>query len=99
MDQVETKETGSCVRNGIANLPKTYRRILIMHYIDGLPIKEIAVSEGINTGAAKVRLHRARKRFHDSCLASCDISGDGSGEVVCGPKHRSSEDTCGDRDQ
>ena len=64
------------------------RRILIMYYMDGTPIKEIAAAENISTNSAKVRLHRARKRFHDSCASSCDVSSDENGEVICSPKNK-----------
>jgi len=87
--QIEIKEVGACVQDGIANLFEADRRILIMHYMDGTPVKEIAVAEGISTNSAKVRLHRARKRFRDSCASSCDVSSDETGEVVCSPKDKS----------
>ena len=84
--QIEKKEVDACVYDGIANLFETDRRILIMYYMDGTPVKEIAVAEGISTNSAKVRLHRARKRFRDSCASSCDVSSDETGEVSCSPK-------------
>jgi len=86
--QIEKKEVDACVQDGIANLRETDRRFLVMYYMDGTPVKEIAVAEGISTNSAKVRLHRARKRFRDSCASSCDVSSDETGEVICSPKNK-----------
>ncbi len=88
LHQIEKQEVGACVQDGIANLFEADRRILIMHYMDGTPVKEIAVVEDISTNSAKVRLHRARKRFRDSCASSCDVSSDETGEVFCSPKDK-----------
>ena len=93
--QIEKKEGDACVQDGIANLFDADRRILIMYYMDGTPVKEIAVAEGISTNSAKVRLHRARKRFRDSCTSSCDVSSDETGEVVCSPKDKDHRDKGG----
>ncbi len=93
--QMEKKEVDTCVQDGITNLLEADRRILIMYYMDGTPVKEIAVVEGISNNAAKVRLHRARNRFHDSCASSCDISCDGTGEVICSPKDKGHRDKGG----
>lgn len=97
LGEIATNEVGACVRNGIAHLPESYTRILIMHYMDGAPLKAIAAAEDITVNAAKVRLHRARKRFHGYCAASCEISSDESGEVACLPKGKTRSDKCGCR--
>ena len=95
LGQIEKKEIVTCVQDGIAHLPESYTRILIMHYMDGAPLKAIAAAEGVTVNAAKVRLHRARKRFHDYCVAVCEICSDESGEVVCMPKGKNPTDKCG----
>ncbi len=86
--QMEKKEMGECVHDHMSNLPEAYKRILIMRYMDGATLKEIAEADGISENSAKVRLHRARKRFRESCLSSCEVSSDGRGEVACGPKDK-----------
>lgn len=93
--QIEKKEVDTCVQYGITNLLETDRRILIMYYMDGTPVKEIALAEGISNNSAKVRLHRARKRFRDSCALSCDVSCDETGEIVCSPKDKGHSDKGG----
>ena len=94
--QIEKKEVDTCVQDGITNLLEADRRILIMFYMDGTAVKEIALAEGISTNSAKVRLHRARKRFRDSCASSCDVSSEETGEVICSPidKHHRDDGGC-----
>lgn len=46
-------------------LPDTLRQIIVLKDIYGLPHETIAHETGISVAAAKVRLHRARKRLRD----------------------------------
>lgn len=86
VSHIQSKEIRSCIHVNIATLPETYQRILIMYYMDGASLKQIASAVGISANSAKVRLHRARKRFRDACFSACDISIEAGGSVVCGPK-------------
>ncbi len=95
LGQIQKGEVGTCVRDGIAHLHESYKRILIMHYMDDVPLKAIAAAEDITVNSAKVRLYRARKRFHDYCAASCEISSDENGAVACLPKSKNRSDECG----
>ncbi|MDH5757891.1 MAG: sigma-70 family RNA polymerase sigma factor [Nitrospinota bacterium] len=92
LGQLESKETGECVRNEIHILPWSYKRILIFHYMEGKGVKEIAASENISENSVKVRLHRARERFRNSCVSSCDVSPDENGNLYCGRRTVDSED-------
>ncbi len=44
----------------IESLPDGYREIFIMKEIENMPVKDVAEIFGINPGAVKTRLHRAR---------------------------------------
>ncbi len=44
----------------LRQLPESQRRTLVLHYIGGLPIAEIAEREGVAEGTIKARLHRGR---------------------------------------
>jgi RNA polymerase sigma-70 factor (ECF subfamily) len=46
-------------------LPDTLRQIIVLKDVYGLPHETIAHETGISVAAAKVRLHRARKRLRD----------------------------------
>lgn len=63
LDQVsiERRETRQLVRKCIAQLPDSYRTVLLMHDIEDLDTSEIAQVLAASTNAVKVRLHRARQ--------------------------------------
>jgi len=41
-------------------LPISYRQVLVLHHLVGLPLDEVAGQLGLSVGAVKARLHRAR---------------------------------------
>jgi RNA polymerase sigma-70 factor (ECF subfamily) len=49
----------------ITTLPEGQRVVLLLKDVYGLSCKEIGEEVGIEEGAVKVRLHRARKRLKD----------------------------------
>jgi RNA polymerase sigma-70 factor, ECF subfamily len=58
---LEQQETCALVRGAIAELPATYRTILLMRDIEDLSTRETADALGISENAVKLRLHRARQ--------------------------------------
>src|SRR6185295_22622 len=54
------KETADFVREAIAQLPDSYRLVLLMRDIEGRDTEETARELGITANAVKIRLHRAR---------------------------------------
>ncbi len=60
LEALERKELGEALRLAVAELPDIYRQVFTLRDIEGLNIEETAQALGINTGAVKVRLHRAR---------------------------------------
>ncbi|MCG8592443.1 MAG: sigma-70 family RNA polymerase sigma factor [Proteobacteria bacterium] len=54
------------VREAIDQLPEGHRTILMLRDLDGFTTREAAELLGISTGAAKVRLHRARTALKES---------------------------------
>ncbi len=57
---VMQKEMQEQLDTAIQTLPSGYREIFIMKEIEQMSIKEVAEIFGINPGAVKTRLHRAR---------------------------------------
>ena len=49
----------------VQRLPETLRQIVILKDVYGLPHEAIAEELGISVAAAKVRLHRGRKKLRD----------------------------------
>lgn len=58
---IERRETRELVRKSIAQLPESYRTVLMMRDIEDLDTSEIAQMLNASINAVKVRLHRARQ--------------------------------------
>jgi len=56
-------ETLEQVRSGVRRLPVRYREIVVLRYLEQMPIEEIAEVLGLTRGNVEVRLHRARERL------------------------------------
>lgn len=60
LEVLERKELREALRVAVAELPGIYREVFTLRDMEELNIEETAQALGINTGAVKVRLHRAR---------------------------------------
>jgi RNA polymerase sigma-70 factor (ECF subfamily) len=58
---IEREETCALVRRCIDQLPDSYRTVLLMHDIEGIPVHEVATALDISSNAVHIRLHRARQ--------------------------------------
>lgn len=63
LEALERKELREALRSAVAELPGIYRQVFILRDVEGLNIEETAEALGINRGAVKVRLHRARMKL------------------------------------
>lgn len=63
-------ELVQAVHAAIAQLERPYREVLVMRDIEGLSGEETARALGLELGAMKTRLHRARMQLHDA-LQTC----------------------------
>lgn len=61
--QFEKEELRDYLISVFSRMPEHFARILRLHFLDGLPQKEIASREGISVGAVKTRIHRAKREF------------------------------------
>lgn len=59
------KELGARLRAAVQSLPDTLRMAVILHDIEGLPQKEIAVIMGCPLGTVKSRIQRGRYELRD----------------------------------
>ncbi|MEK7519398.1 MAG: RNA polymerase sigma factor [Patescibacteria group bacterium] len=55
------------VKIALANLNEDYQNVIIWHYLDDLPIPEIAQILDKQEGAVRVQLHRALKCLKEEC--------------------------------
>jgi RNA polymerase sigma factor (sigma-70 family) len=60
---VEQAELGAAVRRAVAELPRGQRTAVMLFYLAGLSHAETAALLGIEPGAVKARLHKARGRL------------------------------------
>jgi RNA polymerase sigma-70 factor (ECF subfamily) len=81
-----TRATHDCLRAAIDQLPAEMRGVLALCEYADLPLTEAAARLGCSPTAAKVRLHRARRRLADVCRAQCvsDVASDGT--CLCEPQ-------------
>ena len=52
----------------LADLPRQQRIALALHYVDDLPISDIAAAMGLSEGAVKFHLHQGRARLRGSAV-------------------------------
>lgn len=74
---LRSKEIGRLVQTALDRLPRRYGDVLEWKYIEGLPVKEIAVRLSLSPKAAESLLTRAREAFRDgfSTLLEHPVSG------------------------
>jgi RNA polymerase sigma-70 factor (ECF subfamily) len=70
----------------VSTLPLGDRTILSLREIRDLDLHEIAAILAITPGAAKIRLHRARRRLRQRMEEGCRFLVDDRGELQCDPK-------------
>jgi len=83
---IECAEMGECVRQYFDGLPNSYRTVIILHDLEEMTNLEIADMLCISVDAAKVRLHRARKRLRIILENVCNFYTDERGVLVCESK-------------
>jgi len=59
---------GEMLREALERLPDEYREVVVLHEIEGLPYREIAVVAEIPIGTVMSRLARARRRLQAELL-------------------------------
>ena len=65
---VEMPEPQPPVMAAIGALKPEWRAVVLLHYVDGYAVQEIAQSLGIPSGTVKTRLRAARKRLSQTLL-------------------------------
>jgi RNA polymerase sigma factor (sigma-70 family) len=65
-EKIDAESPGRAAYLALARLPEDERAVLELVAIDGLAVKEAAAALGIRPGAARVRLHRARRAARET---------------------------------
>lgn len=79
-------EMNDCIRGVIDKLPPAYRAAIILSDLQGQSVAETAQIMDISIAAAKVRIHRARKRLRESLNEKCDFYESADGNLRCEEK-------------
>jgi RNA polymerase sigma-70 factor (ECF subfamily) len=80
------EEMCRCIRGLVDDLPLDYRTIIYLSELQELRIGEVAEVLGISPGAAKIRLHRARRMLRAQMEQDCRILLDEQAELQCDRK-------------
>ena len=83
---LESAEMAACVQGYLATLPDDYRVAILLHDAHGLSNPEIAELLGCSLATAKIRVHRARGRLHETLNDACTFEIDERGVLVCDPR-------------
>ena len=57
------RETQAEVRRGVRRLPARYCEVVVLRYLEEMPVERIAQILGLTRNTVEVRLHRARERL------------------------------------
>lgn len=60
------------LRNAIAQLPKGYRNVFVLHDVEGFEHEEVARKMGISVGTSKSQLHKARLKLRGLLIKQQD---------------------------
>lgn len=63
--QPEKDEVAQRVREAVQSLRPRDREVIVLFYLEQLPVKEMSTLLGVSENAIDVRLHRARQRLKD----------------------------------
>jgi len=64
--QIDSVATNDAIGRAFDQLREPHRLILVLHHVEGRPLREIARSLGIPVGTAKWRLHEARRALEQA---------------------------------
>ncbi len=80
------EEMCRCIRDLVGGLPTASRTILHLSELKELSLGDVAQVLGLSPGAAKIRLHRARKLLRARMERNCRILLDEGAELQCDRK-------------
>jgi RNA polymerase sigma-70 factor (ECF subfamily) len=93
LDKVmEQKEMSACVQRYLAELPDSYRAVILLHDATGMTNPEIAQMLELSLATVKIRVHRAREKLGAALREACSLSADDRGVLVCEPKPPETKD-------
>lgn len=84
--EVDRRRMRECIMGVVEQLPASQRAVILLGELRGLTDREMAEALGISLGAAKIRLHRARRVLQAALERACTFERDDANEFTCAPK-------------
>lgn len=84
--EVDLARMRACILGVVEQLPTSQRAAILLGELRGLSDRELAEALGISLGAAKIRLHRARRALKAALERACSFDRDDRNEFACAPK-------------
>lgn len=81
--KAHAREIGSLLQAAILSLPESHREVLVLRDVEGLSAEEAARVVGIEVGALKSRLHRARTELRERMVAFYGGGGERDAAAPC----------------
>jgi RNA polymerase sigma-70 factor (ECF subfamily) len=75
----------SCILDLVHRLAPSHRDVVVVSELGGLSDQETADALGVTLGAAKIRLHRARRALRELLERECHTFRDERNELACEP--------------
>lgn len=82
-DRAIRREMSGCVQNLLAQLPESYRVVLVLSETEGMKNAEIAEVLEVSLETVKIRLHRAKARLKMLLEANCSFYRDPCNTLLC----------------
>ncbi len=83
LDRAHMRE---CILGVVDQLPTSQRAAILLGELRGFSDRELADALGVSLGAAKIRLHRARRALKAALERACNFERDERNEFACAPK-------------
>jgi RNA polymerase sigma-70 factor (ECF subfamily) len=82
-DLLEQRIARECLVGAFGRLPIDARRLIMLHDLEEIPLREIAATFGCSATSAKVRLRRAHIRLSEICRADAESELGPDGVLLC----------------
>ncbi len=83
---VDRAHMRECILGVVDQLPTSQRAAILLGELRGFSDRELAEALGVSLGAAKIRLHRARRALKAALERACDFERDEPTEFACARK-------------
>src|SRR5262249_23575459 len=74
LDQVSDREDRELLRRALADVPAAHSEVLVLHYMEGQPVADIAAALGISEELVKQRMVRGRRALRESVAARVEAA-------------------------